>query len=624
MDTLTTTSKSALLNAGLSSLLTASPGGIRVALYNDGVEASGSGYARSTITGFSSAASVSTGVEATSSDYATFTASGGTITYNQVYLYDNDGVTVLARSVPTQVATSITSGTSHRVTMNFRIPPTHNISTQAELQDVLTNIQTYGVDAELAPGWNLITSTVSTNYVFGGVIRGRSLGGSLNLTHPLHGVISALVWNGSRATTTTLTPVFDGVSRSFLTSTGVNSATDVVTTTANHGWTTATAVYYNKSGGSVSMGLTNEAYYYVRSVAVNQLSFHPTALDATNNTNKINLTSTGAETHILLRAVDRPVNTLFHYKASGFVFENMAFHGATRNDINLSVAKCPVGLLVNQTWGGIGTGKTYMRGVIFQWFTVALKIAVDKYEANCDESSYYDVAFGDCETAVEINNGQGMGHHFWHPRFGQVTNCFFIKAGGDLKTYGGLVGNNVGGLSTPTSYFRFDGSQVGFNFGQNNANYYSQGLKIDSQATGMLLVNQDSAYEGYYSNITFDQLHFPSPQNGSGEQPYWGYTVLSPAFKIAGVSNLHITEAVNLQRGMFRWYSGANGACRITIKDSKLWWGSGGATITSVLDLLDIAGSTGDCYIKIENCYQYNSLEPFEDYEGIVTGGTPL
>lgn len=621
MDTLTTTTKSALLNAGLSSLLTASPGGIRVALYNNGVEASGSGYARSAITGFSAAASLSTGVEATSSDYATFTASGGTITYNQVYLYDDDGVTVLARSVPTQTATSITSGTAHRVTMNFRIPPKHNITTQAELQDVLTNIQTYGVDAELSPGWVLCTSTVSTNYVTGGVIRGRSLGLSLNTTHPLYGVVSAVVWNGDRATTGTLTSTYDGAARQFITGTGVNSATDVITTTSNHGWTTGTGVYYSNNGGSVSVGLTSASYYYARAVAVNQISFHPTALDATNNTNKINLTSTGSETHILLKAVDRPLNTLFHYKASGFVFENMSFIGATRNDINLSVAKCPVGFLMNQTWAGIGTGKVYMRSVIFQWFTVALKIAVDKYEGNCDESSYYDVAFSDCETAVEINNGQGMGHHFWHPRFGLTTNCFFIKAGGDLKTYGGLVGNNPGGLVTPTSYFRFDGSQSGFNFGQNNANYYCQGLKIDNQATGMLLVNMDPAYEAYYSNITFVQLHLPSPQDSVGAaQPYWGYTSTAPAFKIAGVVNLYVSEAVNLQRGMFRWYSGVNGVCRITIKDCKVWWGNTGAAITSVLDLLDVAGSTGDCYVIIENCYTYDSLAPLADYEGTVTG----
>ncbi len=620
MDTLTTTAKSAILDAGLSSLLTASPGGIRVALYNDGVEVSGSGYARSTITGFSSAASVSTGIEATSSDYATFTASGGTITYNQVYLYDNDGVTVLARSVPTQTATSITSGTSHHVTMNFRIPPTHNISTQAELQDVLTNIQTYGVDAELAPGWITATSTISTNYAIGLVVRGRGSGSSLNLNHPLHGVVSAIVWNGSRTTTTTLTATYDGSTRSFLTGSGVNSATDVVTTVSNHGWTTGTGVYYNKNSGSASMGLTNDSYYYVRAVAVNQLSFHPTALDATNNTNKINLTSTGSETHILVKAVDRQLNTLFHYKASGCVFENMSFLGATRNDMVALVAKCPVGFHMNQTWAGIGTGKVYMRYVIFQWFTVALKIAADKYEGNCDESSYYDVAFADCDTAVEINNGQGMGHHFWHPRFGQVTNCFYIKAGGDLKTYGGLIGNNVGGLVTPTSYFKFDGSANGFNFGQNNANYYSQGLKVDSQATGCLLVNMDSSYVGYYSNITFDQLHLPSPQNSSGtEQPYWGYTVTSPAFKIAGFANLHVTEAVNLQRGMFRWYNDGTGVCRITIKNCKIWWGSGGTAITSVLDLLDIAGSTGDCHVTIENCYTYSSLEPFADYEDVVT-----
>jgi len=54
-----------------------------------------------------------------------------------------------------------------------------------------------------------------------------------------------------------------------------------------------------KQGGAVNMGLTDATTYYVRNVTSSTISFHPTALDATNNTNITPLTSTGSETHYI-------------------------------------------------------------------------------------------------------------------------------------------------------------------------------------------------------------------------------------------------------------------------------------------------------------------------------------
>ena len=84
----------------------------------------------------------------------------------------------------------------------------------------------------------------------------------------------------------------------FHTTNDVNATTDVVTK-ASHGYTTGDPIIYMKQGGVVNMGLTDATTYYVRSVTSSTISFHPTALDATNNTNISPLTSTGSETHYI-------------------------------------------------------------------------------------------------------------------------------------------------------------------------------------------------------------------------------------------------------------------------------------------------------------------------------------
>lgn len=84
----------------------------------------------------------------------------------------------------------------------------------------------------------------------------------------------------------------------FHTTNDVNATTDVVTKTG-HGYTTGDPIIYMKQGGAVNMGLTDATTYYVRNVTSSTISFHPTALDATNNTNITPLTSTGSETHYI-------------------------------------------------------------------------------------------------------------------------------------------------------------------------------------------------------------------------------------------------------------------------------------------------------------------------------------
>lgn len=69
-----------------------------------------------------------------------------------------------------------------------------------------------------------------------------------------------------------------------------------------HGFATGDAIYYNKEGGTASIGLTDGAKYYVRNAGASVLSVYNTQEDADSNTNKISLTASGSETHSVYSA----------------------------------------------------------------------------------------------------------------------------------------------------------------------------------------------------------------------------------------------------------------------------------------------------------------------------------
>jgi hypothetical protein len=97
------------------------------------------------------------------------------------------------------------------------------------------------------------------------------------------------VWNGGRynpATHAQETPTGYAVSV-----TSVDATADTVTLTSNP-FTLAQRVYFSSAVG----GLTPYADYYWRTTSGNTGSLYPTALDATNATNKVNLTTTATGT----------------------------------------------------------------------------------------------------------------------------------------------------------------------------------------------------------------------------------------------------------------------------------------------------------------------------------------
>ena len=72
----------------------------------------------------------------------------------------------------------------------------------------------------------------------------------------------------------------------------VTYASDFLTLAAGHGMTTGDTFYV--TGGTMPGGVTDGKSYYARVISTNNIQFHPTATDATNNTNRVDLTSAGS------------------------------------------------------------------------------------------------------------------------------------------------------------------------------------------------------------------------------------------------------------------------------------------------------------------------------------------
>lgn len=97
-------------------------------------------------------------------------------------------------------------------------------------------------------------------------------------------------------------------------STGVNTGTDVITTDAAHGFTTADPVRVRvTSGSTIPTGLAETTQYYARAVTGSTLTLHPTAADATGNTNIVNITATGSGTMWVIGDIASPSDGDFWY-----------------------------------------------------------------------------------------------------------------------------------------------------------------------------------------------------------------------------------------------------------------------------------------------------------------------
>lgn len=73
----------------------------------------------------------------------------------------------------------------------------------------------------------------------------------------------------------------------------INTSTEVITTTANHGWVDGTRVRMSVTGGALPTGISSSTDYYVDSLSSTTLSLYPTLADCLAGTNKIGFSDTG-------------------------------------------------------------------------------------------------------------------------------------------------------------------------------------------------------------------------------------------------------------------------------------------------------------------------------------------
>ena len=291
--------------------------------------------------------------------------------------------------------------------------------------------------------------------------------------------------------------------------------------------------------------------------------------------------------------VPRPLGTLLHYRGREMSLEQFAFHGARHAEISPSpIAKCPVGLLINTSGAGLGTGKLHVRKVVFDYFDTAIQVATLLGEGNCDTSAWYDVTFNRCNTGMKTINAQGLSHTFYNLRVGLTDVVFDYLAGGDLTCFRTFIGNT-------TTLLKFN-NDTPAGFGLNGIKYHFYGMKIDSQVHTSKLVYMEAGT--YYADIVFDGLHVG----------YGGVTT-DYMFNIANHTTLQVRNAKNIREGMFRWNT-TTAKSLIVVETSRLY-----GNVTDPAMLFDVANSTGACRCIVRNCI-LDGTNTILNYDAVLTG----
>lgn len=96
----------------------------------------------------------------------------------------------------------------------------------------------------------------------------------------------------------------------------VNTTTDVLTTSTAHGYATGDAVNVTTTT-TLPAPLAATTYYYARNTGSTTLTLHPTATDATNNTNRVDITTAGSGTHTIYNARTLPGHFDWSLSSSG-------------------------------------------------------------------------------------------------------------------------------------------------------------------------------------------------------------------------------------------------------------------------------------------------------------------
>lgn len=107
----------------------------------------------------------------------------------------------------------------------------------------------------------------------------------------------------------------------------VDTSTDVITCSAAHGLSTADPVKVRAvPGATLDTGLSASTIYYWRTVAATTGTLHPTASDASGNTNTVNITAQGSGTRHIIGTPSSPAEHDVWMDANGL---NMRYGGST-------------------------------------------------------------------------------------------------------------------------------------------------------------------------------------------------------------------------------------------------------------------------------------------------------
>jgi hypothetical protein len=120
-----------------------------------------------------------------------------------------------------------------------------------------------------------------------------------------------------------------------------------------HGFSTGDAVQATTNGGILPQPLVSGASYYVRAIDANTVTIHPTSSDAINDTNQINLITSGSGTNSLVKLIPATVaiGTQSNIVAEGLNLPNPSGSGAQAKAV-------PSGIVTSTTITAGGSGYT--------------------------------------------------------------------------------------------------------------------------------------------------------------------------------------------------------------------------------------------------------------------------
>jgi hypothetical protein len=176
MTTIANGARLAILDRGVSGLLVAGGGSCQVRLLRAGVELSGNGYSRQRLTEFASSTLIGGSFPSRDSVAINVTASGGSLVFDQVAVYNASGSTLLLRSEylgDQTVASGSTVAVTIRLTTSEPTPYFWDITVDQQLTEISGRRPTVAIDAPQAYPWLLPDGSVFMQPLFDRLSRYR-------------------------------------------------------------------------------------------------------------------------------------------------------------------------------------------------------------------------------------------------------------------------------------------------------------------------------------------------------------------------------------------------------------------------------------------------------------------